>query len=200
MDNILDKRNELVKKRNLANLILMPCWILSFFISITATIRLIPIIEFITMILKMDSLDRYMLLSFFTFIYRFLPTMIFIGGRIYIFNLNINIFKLEMENDFELLEKREKMNNKKDECVIIDEEEVRKTYDIVERFANLSRSKQMEILNYIKGDLSLYDNDLSNKINELNDQYRNVLQTECEDILFPDIDDNKNNYVKKKEK
>ena len=42
----------------------------------------------------MDYLDRKMLLSVIEFFYRYLPTMIYIGGRIYIFNL-----KKEFIND-----------------------------------------------------------------------------------------------------
>ena len=126
--------------------------------------------------------------------------MIYIGGRVYIFNLNKKIIKLEIENDFDLLEKREKLNLEREECVVINEEEVKKAYDIVERFANLPRSKQMEVLNYIKGDLCLEDRELCFEIDELSNQYRDILQIECEDILFPDIEDDKNNYVKKREK
>lgn len=200
MDNILDMKRNLVKKRNVINLLLFPCWILSFFVSIDAMVKVLPIVEFMTIVLKMDYLDRYFLLSVVEFFYRYFPTMIYISGRVYIFNLNKKIIKLEMENDFDLLLERERMATKMDECVVIDEKEVRKVYDIVERFANLPRSKQMEVLNYIKGDLSLKDKELCADINELSNQYRDTLQIECEDILFPDIEDDKNNYTKKREK
>lgn len=200
MDNLLEIRRKLIKKRNIINLLLFPCWMVSFFVSIDAMIKVLPIMEFMTIILKMDYLDRKMLLSVIEFFYRYLPTMIYIGGRIYIFNLNKKIIKLEIENDFDLLERREKMNLEREECVVINEEEVKKAYDIVERFANLPRSKQMEVLNYIKGDLCLEDRELCFEIDELSNQYRDILQIECEDILFPDIEDDKNNYVKKREK
>ena len=200
MDNLLEIRRKLIKKRNIINLLLFPCWMVSFFVSIDAMIKVLPIIEFMTIILKMDYLDRKMLLSVIEFFYRYLPTMVYIGGRVYIFNLNKKIIKLEIENDFDLLEKREKLNLEREECIIINEEEVKKAYDIVEKFANLPRSKQMEVLNYIKGDLSLEDRELCFEIDELSNQYRDILQIECEDILFPDIEDDKNNYVKKREK
>ena len=58
----------------------------------------------------------------------------------------------------------------------------------------------MEVLNYIKGDLNLQNRELCVDINKLDNQYRDTLLTECEDILFPDIDEDKNSYVKKKEK
>ena len=55
----------------------------------------------------------------------------------------------------------------------------------------------MEILNYIKGDLSLRDSDISLDIDKLDSKYREQLQTECEDILFPDYE---NSYTKKRKK
>jgi len=200
MDNILDKRNKLIKQRNVMNLLLFPCWMLSFFISIDSMIRVLPIIEFMSGVFKMDYLDRYMLLSFLEFFYRYLPTMIYIGGRVYIFNLNKKIMGLEQGYDLDGIKENEKRETAKAECVITDEEEVRRVYDIVERFANLSRSKQMEILNYIKGDLELYDKELSYKIDLIGDKYKDHLLTECEDILFPDFDDDKEKYTKKRRK
>ena len=199
MNDILNKRNELIKKRNIANLIFIPCWILSLFISIDSLVRVLPIIDFITIILKMDYLNRTLLISSLEFIYRYLSTIIYIGGRIYIFKLNKEIISLELNNNIDLLKEKEKMENKKEECIIIDELEVRKTYNILERFANLPRSKQMEILNYIKGDLNIQNKELCNDIDELNNQYKDILQTKCEDILFPDIEEDKK-YTKKKEK
>ena len=197
MDSILDRRNKLIRERNIMNLLLIPCWILSFFISITSIVNVLPIIEFLTIVLKMDYLDRYMLVSFLEFFFKYLPTMVYIGGRVYIFNLNKKIIKMELENDFEMIIEKEKMSSQYDECVIIDEEEIRNVYDIVERFAKLPRSKQMEVLNYIKGDLELYDKELSSKIDRVRDKYMEYLMIECEDILFPDVDEDKK-YTKKR--
>ena len=147
MNNIFEIRNKLIKKRNVINLLLFPCWMMSFFISIDAIIKVLPIVEFITIMLNMEYLNRHMLLSFVEFFYKYLPTMIYIGGKVYLFNINKEIRKLD--NDFKLVIEKEMLNMKKKQCVVFDEEEVRRVYNIVERFAKLPRSKQMEVLNYI---------------------------------------------------
>lgn len=200
MDNLLDIRRNLIKKRNIVSLLLIPCWMLSFFVSINVMVKVLPIIEFLTIVLKMDDLDRNMLLSFMDFFYKYFPTMVYIGGRVYIFNLNKKIIKLEMENDFDLLLERERMATKSDECVVIDEKEVRMIYDIVERIEKLPRRKQMEVLNYIKGNLELDDKDLSSEIDLISDKNKYYLLVECEDILFPNIEDDVKEYIRKKKK
>ena len=58
----------------------------------------------------------------------------------------------------------------------------------------------MEILNYIKGDLCLYDIEIRSEINELSNKYKDILQIECEDILFPDHDENRDDYTRKRKK
>ena len=83
MNNIFEIRNKLIKKRNIINLLLFPCWMMSFFISIDAIIKVLPIVEFITIMLNMEYLNRHMLLSFVEFFYKYLPTMIYIGGKVY---------------------------------------------------------------------------------------------------------------------
>ena len=198
MDSILDRRKNLIKKRNIINLMLIPCWMLSFFISIISIINVLPIIEFLTIIIKMDYIDRNILLSFLEFFYKYLPTMVYIGGRVYIFNLNKKILKIEMDNDFDLLLEKEKMLEKKQEYIIVDEEEIRKIYDIVLKIEKLPRSKQMEVLNYIKGDLKLYDKELSSEIDLIGDKYKEYLLIECEDILFPNVEYDVKKYIRKK--
>lgn len=98
-------------------------------------------------------------------------------------------YKVSLEN--------ERKKKEKEECKIVDYEEIVKLYNIVERFANLPRSKQMDLLNYIKGDLSLKDSDISLDIDILSGKYREQLQDECEDIIFSDYDDS---YTKKRKK
>ena len=58
----------------------------------------------------------------------------------------------------------------------------------------------MEILNYIKGDLSLKDRDITLDIDKLDSKYREQLQTECENIIFPDYCDDIDVYTKKRKK
>jgi hypothetical protein len=178
----------------------MPCWILSIFISVNSMNNVLPMLELMTLVLKMDSLDRDMFLNVIEFFFRYFPTIVFVGGKIYIFNINKEIRKLNEEYDFELLEQIER--NKKDNigCVVIYEEEVKKINDIVDKFKKLPRRKQVEILNYIKGDLILYDKELSSITNLINSSDKESLLTEFQDVLYSDIDDDENNYTKKKEK
>lgn len=200
MDNVLDKKENLIKKSVIINLLLMPCWILSIFISVNSMNNVLPMLELMTLVLKMDSLDRDMFLNVIEFFFRYFPTIVFVGGKIYIFNINKEIRKLNEEYDFELLEQIER--NKKDNigCVVIDEEEVKKINDIVDKFKKLPRRKQVEILNYIKGDLIMYDKELSSITNLINSSDKESLLTEFQDVLYSDIDDNENSYTKKKKK
>ena len=200
MDNVLDKKENLIKKSVIINLLLIPCWILSIFISVNSMNNVLPMLELMTLVLKMDSLDRDMFLNVIEFFFRYFPTIVFVGGKIYIFNINKEIRKLNEEYDFELLEQIER--NKKDNigCVVIDEEEVKKINDIVDKFKKLPRRKQVEILNYIKGDLIMYDKELSSITNLINSSDKESLLTEFQDVLYSDIDDNENSYTKKKEK
>lgn len=204
MDNNLEKKKRLIKQKKVINLILFPCWILSFYVSISSIINVLPIIEFITIMLKMDNTDRHMLLSFLEFFYKYLPTMVYIGGKVMSFNISKEIRKMEENDEYLFIDESELKTEipkvEGSECKIIDEDEVLKVYDIVERFENLPRSKQMEILNYIKGDLSLNDKELCDEIKELSDKYKDYLQTECEDILFPDYDEDREEMSRKRKK
>ena len=90
--------------------------------------------------------------------------------------------------------------NSEEDIKVIDYEEIFRVYDIVDRFESLPRGKQMEVLNFIKGDLNSFDNDISIQIMKLDEKHRNMLQTECEDILFPDFNEEDVNYSKVKKK
>ena len=45
MDNVLDKKNRLLKQKRIINLLLFPCWVLSFYISISALGNVYPIMS-----------------------------------------------------------------------------------------------------------------------------------------------------------
>ena len=197
MDNVLDRKKTLIKQSAIINLLLFPCWILSFFVSVNSMVNLLPMLEFITLVLKMDNLDRNIFLNIVEFFFRYLPTFVFAGGKIYIYNINKEIRNLNEEYNFELLEQMDRNKKNNIECVV-KEEEVRKINDIVDKFKKLPRSKQVEILNYIKGDLILYDKELSSITNLINACDKESLLTEFQDVLFPSEEEN--DYSKKRKK
>ena len=125
--------------------------------------------------------------------------MLYIGGKIESRNLTKEIIKLNEEYQSELIKDRKIKNDSEDWDE--DKNEVIKLYSIVERFDKLPRDKQMEILNYIKGDLSLGDKYMYLGIDRLSNKYRKQLLDECEDIMFPNYEDkNDDNYTKMRKK
>lgn len=199
MDNLFEKRERLLKKKKLINLLLFPVYMLWWFIIHSSWVYVETCFMIISNLLKLDNYVNLLMFEIFDYFYLYSPLLLFIGGKIEIKMISKEI--KELDNKYtEYLETISKKMVNDVKCEILDEKEIRKVYDIVERFANLPRSKQMEVLNYIKGDLNLQDRELCVDINKLDNQYRDTLLTECEDILFPDIDEDKNSYVKKKEK
>lgn len=87
----------------------------------------------------------------------------------------------------------EKENLKKE----LNDEQKEYIQKIISRFEKLPRDKQMEILNYIKGDIKLNKDSLYKDIDMLNNTGINILQDTIEDKLFPDFDKDKVKKYKK---
>ena len=197
INEIKNEMNEIVKKKKLIDRLLFPGYILWWFI-----IRFnFPYVKIIIMIiLKMFNLDflNIMLINkLHNFVYLCSPIMLYIGCKIEDNRISKEINRLNSEYQI-ILEKNKKINDESEQWVK-DRDEVKKLYNIIERFEKLPRNKQMEVLNYIKGDLSLRDKYIYLGIDKLSDKYKEHLQTECEDIMFPDYE-NEINYTKKREK
>lgn len=150
-------------------------------------------------VFNIDNLFIILLKKLNDYFYLFSPLVLYVGGKVEINKVLEEIERLNSE--YQIALEKERKKKKREECKIVNYEEIVKLYNIVERFERLPRDKQMEVLNYIKGDLSLGDKYTFLGIDKLSDKYKEHLQTECEDIIFPDCEDeNKNNYTKKREK
>lgn len=200
INDINNKILKLEKKRLMVQILSLVFWVLSFKVSADSINYVMPMTELMICItnnfLEINEFYSDLLLFFMEFVYKNLPLMVYIGGRIKIFSISRNIHKLEKDKAVVI----ENEKKKKEDIKVIDYEEILRVYDIVDRFESLPRGKQMEVLNFIKGDLNSFDNDMSIQIMKLDEKHRNMLQTECEDILFPDFNEEDVNYSKVKKK
>ena len=194
---IKDKMKKLTKKKKLIDILLFPGFLFWCFL-VSGCYKYVDVfLVIIENIFNIDGLFIILLRNFNDYFYLFLPLVLYDG-----FKMEKNKTLEEIENlnfEYQIVLQKERKKIAREECKIIDEEEIKKLYNIVERFEGLSREKQMEVLNYIKGDLNLRDKEIALDIDKLSDKYKDYLQTECEDIIFPDYDDG-NNYTKKKKK
>lgn len=201
MNNDLENRKrKLEKKKKLTYWLMFVGYFLSFSVSANGLSIVLPMTEFMLILLDVNNINRDIILSVMEFFFRYLPTIVYVGGKIKMSSISEEILELKRidetkEDMYGDLLKEISVGEK-----IKDEEEILKVYDIVERFEMLPRDKQMEVLNYIKGDLSIEDNQLCIQIKELKDEYKNVLQTECEDVLFPDFKEDEIGYTKNRRK
>ena len=193
---INDKIIKLQKKRLIVQILSLVFWVLSFKISADSINYVMPMVELTIAIannyIEIDSLYSDLVLSFMSFVYRNLPFIVYVGGRGFVHFISRDIRKLEIDKKVIIENAKKELDKKMDIMDIL------RIYDIVDRFEALPRGKQMEVLNYIKGDLTKQNNDLYESIGLLNNKSRELLQTEFEDILFPDYDENEKDYSKKK--
>ena len=196
---INDKIIKLQKKRLIVQILSLVFWVLSFKISADSINYVMPMAELTIAMannyIEIDSLYSDLILFFMNFVYRNLPFIVYVGGRGCVHIISREIRKLESDkrNIIENEKKQRELNKK------INFEDVVRICDIVNRFEELPRNKQMEVLNCIKGELTKQHNDLIESIDLLTDDAKDLLQTECEDILFPDFDESEKDYSKKRE-
>ena len=198
MDNIKEEINRLIKRKKFIDLLLFPGYIIWWFILHFSWVYVDMFIIIISNIFNLDNLYVILLNRFHDLFYLFSPYLLYIGCRVEGNKIIKDIKKLHSE--YQVILENERKMKEREECKIVDYDDAMRLYNIVERVANLPRNKQMEILNYIKGDLSLRDNNIYSDIDKLDSKYREQLQTECEDILFPDSYDDKDSYTKKRKK
>lgn len=117
---------------------------------------------------------------------------------LYLINRN-NKYKKMVENiseNNEIFSKQE-MEIKLDNSYSLDKHKVI-VDNIIVRYETLSRGRQMELLNYIKGDKTIQC--LENGLDNLSEYGLNLLQNELENVLFPDFTElETDGYVKKRE-
>ena len=199
-NDIENKIIKLEKKQLLIQMLLILTWIMSFRISAYAIENVIPMAELtITIInnyININEIYSDIFLEIMKFFYRNLSLIVYIFERVTVSSISKEIHKLE--NELIIILENEKKKKQKTES--IDYEKIYKVYNIIDRFEKLPRNKQMEILNYIKGDLTSKNSDLTISIMELDEKHRNMLQTECEDILFPSTDELEKRHIKTKKK
>ena len=198
MENIKEEINELIKRKKFIDRLLFPGYILWCLIVIFSYKYVDMFIMVIGNMFNIDNLLIILLEKINDFVGLYSPYLLYIGCRIEGNKVTKDIKRLHFEYQIALENERKMKEN--EECKIVDYDEIIKLYNIVERVANLPRNKQMEILNYIKGDLSLRDNNIYSDIDKLDSKYREQLQTECEDIIFPDYCDDIDVYTKKRKK
>jgi len=197
-NNMNDKINELKRKKEFVYWISFAGWILSYYVKNSGLVIVLPMTEMMLTMVNMDNVYRSALLSFVRMYFEFLPLMVYIGGKLKRDSISNEILKLKnIDQGKEVAIKKEVSI---EEQIKDEEEKIIKVYDIVDKIETLPRDKQMEILNYIKGSFNVDDNQLCNSIDELDERYKEMLQTECEDILFPDIDEDKDEYTRKRRK
>ena len=192
---IKNEINKLIKKKKLINKLLFPVYILWCFVT-SFSFEYVQVL--IMIISKMFNLDNFLIFAINklnVFVSLFSSYILYVGGKIESKKISKEIEILNSKYQL-ILDKNRKINDDS-EYWTKDKNEVIKLYDIVEKFDKLPRDKQMEILNYIKGDLSLKDKYTHLGIDKLSNKYKEHLQTECEDILFPNFNE-ENNYTKKK--
>lgn len=196
---IKEEINRLKKRKKFLNMLLFPGFLFWCFIVSVSYKYIDVFIVIIENVFNIDNLFIILLKKLNDYFYLFSPLVLYDGCKVEINKVLEEIERLNSE--YQLALDRDKKINDNSEDWIKDRDDVIKLYSIVERFEKLPRDKQMEVLNYIKGDLSLRDKYTYLGIDKLNDKYKEHLQTECEDIIFPDYEDeNKNNYTKKREK
>lgn len=188
-----EKLEKLIKQKKIISILTPILWLISIFIEIDVVTRFIPWTEFFLLILNIDKILVDTIISILEFIFRFLPLSVYLSCKGLEFKKHLEI--KEIKNNPNLYIEEEKK-----EPQIIDEQEIIEVYDILSKFENLPRNKQMKLLNYIKGDLTNQNIELCQEIDRLNEKYKEILQTECEDILFPDFDEQNNDYTKKRKK
>jgi len=198
MDNINEEINRLKKRKKFLNMVLFPGFLFWCFI-VSVSYDYIDVFLVITeSVLNIDSLFIILLRIFNDYFYLFSPLVLYDGCKVELRKVSEEMEELNSEYQIALENDRKMKEN--EECKIVDYDEIIKLYNIVERVVNLPRNKQMEILNYIKGDLSLKDRDITLDIDKLDSKYREQLQIECEDIIFPDYCDDIDVYTKKRKK
>ena len=197
-NNINDNIKKLKRKKEFVYWLSFVGWLLAFEIKANGLAIVLPITEVMLLMIKMDMVYRSVLLSIVEIYFRFLPLMVYIAGKIKMNSIGDEITKLKSINQQKKVIVKEEVSL--EQKIKDEEEKIRKVYDIVDRFESLPRGKQMEILNYIKGSLNNDNNQLCNSIDQLDDKYREMLQTECEDILFPDLDEDEIGYTRGRRK
>lgn len=198
MEELKKEINELIKKKALLNKLLLPSYILCCLITAFSYKYVQILILLISKIFNLDNLLIIIINEINDFILSYSSLIIYIGSKIENKKISKKIENLNLE--YKLALEKNKRITEENENFIKDRDSIIKLYSIVERFDKLPRDKQMEILNYIKGDLTLKDKYKYLGIDKLSNKYKEHLQTECEDILFPDYEEDENNYTKKREK
>lgn len=143
--------------------------------------------------LELNMINRGLIISLFTIGIKMLPVFPLVIGEIRLYDLTVQSNEVERELEIYSFQMRE-LELGIDEITI---------QDIVERVKILPRSKQIEILNYVK-DLSL-NNSVDTKkyldIESLDKESLDLLISEIDDILYPSYDsESEKGYTRKKTK
>lgn len=191
MDNkIEDRRKKIRKKLVIVKLIKCLGYFVGLLFRLYTITTVFPFFYLILILFNVDVVLCQIILDIFDIVLQFIPLSFLIVGEV-----KSRIIQEELEfygngNDKEV-------DKRIDKKLIIHDDTCK---DIISRFENLSREKQMELLNYIKGDVLLNKNQLCIQIDELNIMEKEELQTELEDILFPDFDEFDDVYRKNRRK
>lgn len=134
----------------------------------------IPMMELTLLALKVDeniinSLGKLMYYFFWS-----LPTVSLVFGWIELRKVAKENFQLRKEEI-----EYEKMINFEEQKDLVQE--------VIDKFNNLDRSKQMELLNFVKTDIKNNQGYLFDQINLLEKDGLNLLQKEMEEVLFPSV-------------
>lgn len=168
--------------------------VLGYILTYSINININYIIIVIKILLSIANFDLYLqdiILTIIKLSINILPIFIIVNGRIQ---------KKEVLNQLKELEYYKRMHpTKKQNNSIQLDADLDKINDIIIRFKNLPRNRQMEILNYIKGNISSKDDNICKDISLLDNNNLEYLQDELEDILFPNFEQT-NNYSKKLKK
>lgn len=143
--------------------------------------------------LELNMINRGLIISLFTIGIKMLPVFPLVIGEIRLYDLTVQSNEVERELEIYSFQMRE-LELGIDEITI---------QDIVERVKILPRSKQIELLNYVK-DLSL-NNSVDTKkfldIESLDKESLDLLISEIDDILYPSYDSElEKGYTRKKTK
>lgn len=191
--DIINEKNRLKKEIFRTYMLIYIGLLLTNMISVAFDGTIFLIFNIFLSMLELDMINRELIISLFTIGIKMLPVFSLLIGKIRLYDLTVQSNEVERELEIYTFQMRE-LELGIDKITI---------EDIVERVKILPRSKQIEILNYVK-DLAL-NNSVDTKkyldIELLDKASLNLLICEMNDILYPSYDsESEKGYTRKKTK
>lgn len=188
MDEELKKRRaDINKKTKLTKFLMVFLWLGAMSILATGADQTLLMIEVMLIMLRVELLERELLLFFGKTVMTMLPATIYLVGDRKLSELKGESKKLRSE-EMKYLRKKKF------------EEEKEKVQELLETAQKLSRKEQMQLLNTVKDELTKMEKAYKTEIKSTDEYSLCYVQKELEDILFPSVVDGVKDYTRAKKK